>query len=308
MGVGVIIPNRNIEVLFSVLKEYLEEEIQIFPHIHSPELIESLIVWNHPPGILAQFPRLKLISSLGAGVDHIYSDPTLPAGVKITRVVYPQLAQAMARYAVGAVLQFHKSFHAYHTCKASKSWDPQIPIEVDMKIGVMGLGEMGKRVAKSLVDLGFEVYGYSRTPKSIPGIPCYSEVQGQLEDFVKQVNTLICLLPLTPHTKGILDFSLFSQLPSASFLINLGRGQHLVESDLLQALDKGIIAGAYLDVFQEEPLPKGHPFWTHPRVWITPHIASITDQEEAARQFVLNHQRMQDGKELIHQVEGTRGY
>lgn len=308
MGVGVIIPNRNIDVLCSILRESLGEALQIFPHIHSPEKIESLLVWNHPPGIFSQFPRLKLISSLGAGVDHICSDPSLPEQVMVTRVVYPKLGQAMARYAVGAILQFHKSFPAYHQCKATKCWDPDIPIEIDMKIGVMGLGKMGRAVAESLLTLGFEVHGYSRTPTSIPGIHCYSEAQGQLEDFIKQVNTLICLLPLTPKTKGILSFSLFSHLPPGSFLINLGRGQHLIEADLIQAMDRGIIAAAYLDVFQEEPLPQTHPFWTHPQIYLTPHIASITDQEEAARQFVTNHQRMQAGQKLIHQVEQIQGY
>ena len=308
MKTGVIIPNRNIDILCTALRENLREELQVFPHIHSPEKIESLIVWKQPVGIFTQFPRLKLISSLGAGVDHICSDPSLPPSVKITRVVYPQLAQAMARYAVGAVLQFHKSFHAYHQGKVRKRWDPSIPVEIEMKVGVMGLGEMGKIVVESLVALGFEVYGYSRTPKVISGIPCYSQEKGQLEDFVKQVNTLICLLPLTHRTHGILNYSLFSHLPQGSFLINLGRGQHLVEPDLLQAIDKGIIAGAYLDVFQEEPLPNTHPFWTQPQIYITPHIASITDQAEAARQFFLNHQRMQKGQALIHQVEEIRGY
>ncbi len=308
MRVGVIIPDREIGELCSLLENLLGEAPQVYPHISRAEEVESLLVWKHPRGIFAQFPRLKLVSSLGAGVDHIIGDSSLNEEVKITRVVYPNLGQAMARYAVGAVLQFHKSLYAYHQCKEEKSWDGKIPFEVEMKIGVMGMGKMGKKVAESLLALGFEVYGFSKSPKFIPGIRCYSKSHQQLPEFLQKVNTLICLLPLTPETKGVLDASIFSQLPQGSYLINLGRGDHLVEKDLINAIESGKIVSAYLDVFQQEPLPSAHPFWTHPQVFITPHIASITDPGEAAHQFALNHKRLQMGKALVNQIDRKKGY
>ena len=308
MRVGIIIPDREIGELCSLLENLLGETPQVYPYISHAEQIESLLVWKNPPGIFGQFPNVKWVSSLGAGVDHIMGDSSLDESVKITRVVYPHLGQAMARYAVGAVLQFHKSFHAYYLCKKEQSWDRNIPFEVEMRIGVMGLGKMGKKVAESLLALGFEVYGFSKTPKFIPGIRCYSAYHEQLPEFLQKVNTLICLLPLTPETDGILDESLFSQLSQGSYLINLGRGQQVVEADLMKAIGSGRIAAAYLDVFQQEPLPSNHPFWTHPQIFITPHIASITDLREAAHQFALNHKRMQMGKALVNQVNREKGY
>ena len=308
MAVGIIIPDRDPTPILTELRRHLEEDIQIFPDFTLPKSVSSLLVWKQPKGIFSQFPNLKLISSLGAGVDHILEDPTLPSQVEVTRVVYENLGRSMARYAAAAVLQFHKNLAAHYQSKQKQKWDKQIPAEVEMRIGVMGMGKMGQAVAKLLVAMNFEVYGYSQSPKFIPGIRCFSEENRELPDFLQRVNTLICLLPLTPQTQGILSANVFNQLSPNSYIINLGRGQHLVDADLIEAIDRGIIAGAYLDVFNEEPLAPNHPFWSYPEVCITPHIASITDPIQAARQFVLNHQRIKLRKPLINRVDRIKGY
>ena len=308
MAIGIIIPDRDITHILTELGRHVGEDIQIFPDFTQPEAITSLLVWKQPKGIFSQFPNLQLISSLGAGVDHIVEDPSLPPQVELTRVVYENLGRSIARYAAAAVLQFHKSLPAYFHCKQDKKWDKQIPSEVELRIGVMGVGKMGKEVAKLLLAMNFEVYGYSKSPKFIPGVRCFSEKNQELAAFLQRINTLICLLPLTDQTQGILNRKVFAQLPLNSYLINLGRGQHLIDSDLIEAIDKGIIAGAYLDVFNEEPLPPDHPFWVYPQVYITPHIASITNPVQAARQFALNHQRIKLRKPLINRVDRIKGY
>ncbi|MEM6633478.1 MAG: glyoxylate/hydroxypyruvate reductase A [Bacteroidota bacterium] len=308
MAIGIIIPDRDPQPIVSELKRYLGEEIQVYPHITKVETITSILAWKQPKGIFSQFPNLELVSSLGAGVDHILEDPSLPSTVAVTRIVYENLGRSMARYAAGAVLQFHKSLLAYYQCKEKKNWDRNIPFEVEMRIGIMGMGKMGQEVGKLLLAMNFEVYGYSMRPKFIPGIRCFSAENQELSNFLRRINTLICLLPLTEQTRGILNASLFAQLPPNSFLINLGRGQHLVDSDLIAAIDQGIISGAYLDVFNVEPLPPDHPFWILPQVYITPHIASITDSVKAAKQFALNHQRLALRKPLINRIDREVGY
>ena len=187
-------------------------------------------------------------------------------------------------------------------------WNTSIESEIDLHIGIMGLGQLGVPIAEFLLDLGFKVSGYSSSPKNLEGIQCYSANKNELQDFLEKINTLVCLLPLNEHTSGILNRTLFSQIKPASLLINVGRGSHLIEEDLIPAIQSGQIAQAWLDVFQREPLPANHAFWKQKEIIITPHIASITDQEEAAKLFAENFKRMRVGKALMHVVDREKGY
>lgn len=283
-------------------------DIRIWPEFGDPDTIRFALTWNHPPGIFRQFKNLKCIASLGAGVDHIFSDPHLPENVPITRVVQASLPQFMSEYVILAVLNYCRQFDFYKNNKIYKRWHRRRPLLArEIGIGIMGLGQLGADAATKLVQLGFNVHGWSRRPKKISGVVSYAGAQA-LDAFLDRANILICMLPLTPATRGILNFGLFEKLPAGAYLINVARGKHLVEEDLLRALDSGRLAGACLDVFKVEPLPEDHPFWTHPQIIVTPHISSITDAGAVMPQILENYRRMASGKKLLHVVDRGQGY
>ena len=283
-------------------------DIRIWPEIGDADDIEFALCWNHPQGEFNKYKNLKCIASLGAGVDHIMRDPDLPAGVPVTRVVQPSMAQSMSEYAVLGVLNYCRQFDSYRIDQSQKKWQPRRPLlAADMRIGIMGLGQLGKDAAKKLSYLGFTVIGWSQTPKDIEGVKCLAG-KDALDDFLSQARILICMLPLTPKTKGILNQKIFDRLPASAYVINVARGQHLIEKDLLAALDSGHLAGACLDVFEVEPLPEDHPFWSHPKIIVTPHISSITYPKAVAPQIVENYQRTITGKPLLNVVDMKRGY
>ena len=283
-------------------------DIRIWPDTGNAEDIEFALSWHHPPGELNKYKNLKCIASLGAGVDHILVDPDLPQGVPITRVVEPSMAQSMSEYVVLAVLNYCRQFNDYRADQAQKQWHPRIPLLAEgAGIGIMGLGQLGKDAAKKLSYLGFAVTGWSQTPKNIEGVKCLAGARA-LNNFLSQTGILICMLPLTPKTEGILNRNLFGKLPSGAYLINVARGQHLVENDLLAVLDSGHLAGACLDVFEVEPLPPGHPFWSHPKITVTPHISSITFPRAVAPQIIENYHRAKSGKKPVNLVDLDRGY
>ena len=283
-------------------------DIRIWPEVGDADDIEFAFSWNHPHGEFKKYKNLKCIASLGAGVDHIMDDPDLPAGVPVTRVVEPSMAQSMSEYAVLGVLNYCRQFDFYRADQSRKKWQPRIPLlAADMRIGIMGLGQLGKDAAGKLSALGFPVSGWSRTPKNIEGIDCLAG-EAAFYEFLSQVRILICMLPLTPATKGILNQNTFDRLPSGAFVINVARGAHLVEEDLLAALDAGQLSGACLDVFATEPLPSDHPFWDHPKITVTPHISSITFSREVAPQIIDNYRRSQKGQPLLNIVNTERGY
>jgi glyoxylate/hydroxypyruvate reductase A len=180
-------------------------------------------------------------------------------------------------------------------------------LAADMRIGIMGLGQLGKDAAKKLSYLGFPVTGWSQTPKDIEGVKCLAGEE-VLDDFLSQTRILICMLPLTPKTKGILNQKTFDKLPAGAYVINVARGQHLIEKDLLAALDSEQLAGACLDVFAVEPLPEDHPFWRHPKIIVTPHISSLTNPKAVAPQIIENYQRTKTGRPLLNVVDMQRGY
>lgn len=307
MSIVIAVSHGTTELEQTLRKELPDEKIFHYGEDFNQEAVESIILWKHQPGILEEFPNLKWVSSLGAGVDHIMSDPSLRDEITITRIVDPTLVSSMRKYLLAAVLNYHKSFISYYQCKEKREWDWTIIPEQKLEIGIMGLGQLGKDIAIYLCDLGFNVYGFSRTLKNIEGVACFHG-NDSLNNFLQQINCLICLLPLTPETTDILNLDLFKQMKHPSWVINVGRGGHLNENDLIQAIDNGWVAGACLDVFKHEPLPHTHAFWSYPEILITPHIASITNQYNAAIEFAKNFKRMKEGKALNHLVKRDRGY
>jgi glyoxylate/hydroxypyruvate reductase A len=285
-----------------------ELEVRIWPQSGDPDDIEYALVWTPIGEVLRTLPNLKVIFSLGAGVDHLLKQEGLRRDVPIVRMVDPALTQGMSEYLVFHVLRYHRRMSDYAAQQRDKRWRqlPQV-IPRARHIGIMGLGVMGTDVAAKLVALDFNVAGWSRSPKSLLGIECFYGA-GQLYPFLRGIEILICLLPLTPQTKAIINQRTLAMLPRGAHVINVARGAHVNEDDLLAALDSGHIAGATLDVFTDEPLPASHPFWTHPNVTVTPHIASLTNPGTAAAHIVANIRRSQHREPLSDVVDWDKGY
>jgi glyoxylate/hydroxypyruvate reductase A len=283
-------------------------EFRQFPAVGDPKDIEFALVWQPGPGFLRTLPRLKAIFSLGAGVDHIFADPQLPANVPIVRLVDEQLTRQMTEYAVLHALRFHRQAARYEAQQRAKAWR-ELPQKMtnERRVGVMGVGEIGGSVARALKSLGFDVAGWARGPRALGGIPVFAGA-GRLYEFLGRSDIAVCVLPLTPETENILDARAFAAMPRDGFVINIGRGKQLVETDLLAALDSGQLAGAALDVFRNEPLPAASALWTHPKVVVTPHIAAITDPRSALAQVVANIKRMRRGEPPLNVVDLERGY
>lgn len=249
------------------------------------EEIDAVVCWSPPPGLLARMPRLKLVQSVGAGTDHITRDPALP-DVPVCRIVDPDMAAGMNAYVAWAVVHGQRHMGGYLESQRRAAWE-ESPVEPPgrHRVGIAGLGVLGQSAARALAAIGYRVRGWSRSPKE--GLPAGIEAfhgEDARAEFLAGCDTLVCLLPLTEATRGVLNAELFAQLPRGARLVNAGRGAHLVQEDLLAALDSGQLASAVLDAFIEEPLPPGHPFWRHPRITVTPHIASRTAPEAIARQ------------------------
>lgn len=310
MAIALIITDRDVTSLRHQLEENLEERVPVwvYPDIPIPEDVIMAVVWKHPPGVLAQFPKLELVSSFGAGVEHIMQDKSLAPKVAVTRIVDNSLSFSMRNYVLMAVLNIQRQFRSLLQNQANHAWAKPEAVELPLRIGVLGLGALGGRIARDLAQLHFEVYGFSRRKKEIADVKTYSAEDKQLPTFLSRVNLLINILPHTPDTEGILDFLFLSMLPPKSFLINVGRGSQLVEADLLRALEEDHIQEAWLDVFQTEPLPRDHPFWEHDRIIITPHIASVTNQGEAARILAENYRNVVSNQPLSFQVDRGAGY
>jgi glyoxylate/hydroxypyruvate reductase A len=283
-------------------------EVRVWPELGAPAEIAYALVWKQPPGLLASLPKLKLIFSLGAGIDHLTSDPVLPPGVPVLRMVEPGLTGGMTEYVVMSVLMHHRRMVDYAGLQRDKVWEIlPTPLAAERPVGIMGLGVLGAEAAAALTGLGFDVAGWSRTAKSIAGVESFHGTE-QLEGFLARSEILVCLLPLTGETRGILNARTFAQLPRGAAVINVGRGDLLAEDDLLRALDGGQIGAATLDVFAAEPLAPDHPFWSHPRVVVTPHIASLTVPDSGARAVIENIRRLEAGAPLRNVADLGRGY
>lgn len=280
-------------------------EIHLYPEDHNKEDIDYVISWKHPRGIFKNYPNLKVIASMGAGVDHIISDPEIPEEVIITRVVDEKLADDMSDFVLALIMDHIRNI-SYHYSK--QSWEPKPYKTPEFElVGIMGMGVLGKSVAKTLFKNGFNLSGWSRSKKEVGGINMYYGKE-ELDEFLEKTTILVCLLPLTPETENILNKDLFEKLPEGAYIINVARGEHLVEQDLIKMVDTGHLSGASLDVFRKEPLPEDHPFWKHSKIKVTPHIASITDPVSVVPQLVENYERMQEGEELQNVVQRKKGY
>jgi glyoxylate/hydroxypyruvate reductase A len=283
-------------------------EVRVWPEAGDPAEIEFALAWKPKPGVLAGFPNLKLIQSLGMGVDHIFVDPDLPAGVPVARLVDPDMVRQMGEYVIFAALRHHRRMDDYDANQRAGRWRQAGLRDTPLvRAGVLGLGAIGSDTAAKLAMLGFQVAGWSRSPKSLDGIESFHGEDGFLP-FLQRTDILVCLLPLTPETNGILDARAFAALPEGAYVINLARGGHVVEEDLLAAIDGGHVAGATLDVFQTEPLPDGHPFWAHPKVHVTPHIAGLTNPRTSAAQVIENIRRVRAGQPPLNLVDAAKGY
>ncbi len=284
-------------------------EIRLFPEAGDPAEIEAVVMWTgFDLAALRAYPKLKLVVSMGAGVDHLLRPPGPPQGVPVARLVDLRLTQGMTEWVLLNVLRFHRQDPEYRALQAEGVWEElPAPETAARRIGILGLGELGAAAARALLALGFPVMGWSRRPKEVPGVESFHGPAG-LEAMLPQSDMLVCLLPLTPETRGVLDARTLGLLPRGAFLLNAARGGHLVQADLLAALSSGQVAAAALDVFEPEPLPPEHPFWTHPKVVMTPHAASITIPSSAAPQVVENIRRARSGAPLLNLVDFAAGY
>ncbi|MEM9473254.1 MAG: glyoxylate/hydroxypyruvate reductase A, partial [Pseudomonadota bacterium] len=278
----------------------------------TPEEVGYALAWQPPERVLSGFPNLKAIFSLGAGVDHILSEPQLP-DVPLVRVVDPDLTMRMSEYVCLHVLMHHRQQRLLDADQAKADWTerPQWSA-ASMRVGIMGLGELGRDAAEKLVHLGFQVNGWSNSAKQVAGVTAYAG-QDELDAFLAVSDILVCLLPHTPDTNGILNRDLFRKLPGdgplgAPVLINAGRGKLQVEADILASLDAGELGAATLDVFETEPLPTQSRLWRHPKVTVTPHNAADSDPEALCRYILDQIRRHEAGGDLQNTVNRRTGY
>lgn len=265
------------------------------------------IVWTPPQQFMDEQHQLKGIFNIGAGVDALMK-LELPAGAQVVRIDDGGMAVQMAEFVCHAVIRHFRELDAYEGDVGEGKWSFRKPrIRSEYPVGVMGLGVLGQRVAQALKLFEFPVMGWSRTARSVPGVQCFSGEQG-FADFLAASRFLVCLLPLTPDTQGIMNKATLSRLQAGGYVINVARGAHLVDEDLLELLDSGRLAGATLDVFHTEPLPAGHAFWKHPKVTITPHTSARTLREESIAQIAGKIAALQRGEPIAGVVDPKRGY
>jgi len=283
-------------------------EFRVWPDSGPKDEIDYILAWHHQSGVLRQFPKLKAIFSLGAGVEKLLLDKELPAGIPIVRMVDHALTVCMTEYVVLHVLRYHRRLPELEALQRRAEWNElESPPAWERKVGILGLGVLGGDAAEKLAILGFDVAGWSNSLKSIKGVKSFTGETG-LAEVLARSEILVCLLPLTDATRGILNAKNFGRMRRGAFLINAARGGHVVEPDLLAALDNGQIAHATLDVVSEEPLPASHPFWRHPRVTLTPHNASLTWPPTAVKHIVANIRRHEAGQPMSPLVDMAREY
>ncbi|HEV3241566.1 MAG TPA: glyoxylate/hydroxypyruvate reductase A [Casimicrobiaceae bacterium] len=266
------------------------------------------LVWKPPSELLGELARVKAIFNLGAGVDALVRAASLPGDVPLIRLEDAGMAEQMAEYVCHAVLRRYREFDVYAEQQRAGVWQPRPPArKPGFGVGVLGLGVLGVAVASALMPFGFALRGWSRTPKAVAGIASYVG-RSELDAFLAGTQLLVCLLPLTRDTQGLLDRSTLSRLPRGACVVNVSRGALVVDADLLDLLDSGHLAAAMLDVFVDEPLPAAHRFWHHPRVALTPHVAAITRVEAAVAQIAAKIGQLEAGLPVSGVVARARGY
>ena len=281
MAIVIIRQDGKIDLWKNALLE-ADPSLKVYSYLenHPENEIMMALIWKHPNGSLTSYKNLKCIASAGAGVDYIFEDETVPKEIPITRIVDPYLAGDMSEHVLATILAHIKNLNAYKLNQVKGIWKPKDYKRIkDTTIGIMGLGELGALTATDL-----------------------SKV------FLNTSKILVCLLPLTPETTGILNKELFQKLPKDAFVINVARGGHLVDEDVLDALDSGHLSGACLDVYHQEPLPTSHPFWNNQKIHMTPHYASVSDTSSVIPQIVENYKRLRKGEPLLNEVDRNKGY
>ena len=289
MSIALVITDRNTDSLVQCLNRIQPDlNIQVWPNIENPETVTFAVLWQQPKGILKTFPNLKAVTSMGAGVDLIQNDPDLPKNIPVHRIVTNDLKQQMAQYVLSYILSDFRQVEQYKLQQKSLTWQIH-DLPVQTTIGFLGLGKIGEFVAKQCQQFGFHVLAYTQQSKH-PTIPCFHAEEG-LKQVMQNCDYLVCLLPLNKMTKRIFNSQRFAYCQKKPLLIQAGRGQQLVEENLLHALDTGLIKHAVLDVFETEPLPKDHKFWQRKDITITPHNAARSDVEQTAIKIIdsLSH-------------------
>jgi glyoxylate/hydroxypyruvate reductase A len=290
-----------------------QHDIRVWPErVGNPADVHYACVWNPPPGALADFPNLRAIFSLSAGVDDVVEDPSLPR-VPVVRIVDADVTMRMTEYVTLHVLMYHRQQRRYDAQQRVRMWhELDQPAASEVSVGVMGLGTLGSNAAFMLHRLGFRVVGWSRTPKSMPGIETFHGPVN-LDAFLRRTEILVCLLPATPSTRQILNLQLFTKLKrngalGAAYVINVGRGSLQIDADIVTALNDGLLHGATLDVFPHEPLPVSSPLWMHQKVTLTPHCAATCTPEAIMGNVLRQIDRCELGLPLEHVVDRLVGY
>ncbi|HBH40240.1 MAG TPA: glyoxylate/hydroxypyruvate reductase A [Curvibacter sp.] len=265
------------------------------------------VVWAPPKQFLDEQPQLKALFNLGAGVDALTQLRFSPR-TRLVRLDDAGMSVQMAEYVLHALIRHFREFDGYDADVAQGKWSFRKPrLREDFPVGIMGLGVLGQRVARAVQQFEFTVLGWSRSAREVPGVRCYAGLE-QFDEFLAETRVLVCLLPLTEETRGIMNRRALSLLRPGAYVINVARGGHLVEEDLIPLLDSGQLAGAALDVFQQEPLPAGHPFWRHPKITITPHTAARTLRDESVAQIASKIARLERGETIAGIVDPAKGY
>lgn len=293
-------------------QELLEQaprlNLALWPEIGDPAEVDAVLCWLPPAELFAGMTNLRFVQYLGAGVDGLLASGVAMPRVPIARMVDPVMSRRMAEYALFATLRAHRRFDAYQRQQPNRDYTRHIHEDPGkIGVGVMGTGEIGMETAQLLRQVGYDVVGWSRRPKPDAPFEVFAGEAG-LRPFLARSQVVICLVPLTPATHGILDAAAFAAMPAGGTVVNIARGQHLVVPDLLAALDSGHLGGAVLDVFDEEPLPASSPLWAHPKVMLTPHTAGITNPRTAVTTVLAQLARLERGLPLHDVVDLDRGY
>ena len=288
-------------------RELPEADFRCAPEEGDLADVRQLVAWTIPPGLIDRMPNLEVLFSIGAGIDQL-DIGAIPEGVRIVRMIEPGITTTIAEYVAMAVLALHRDLPLYLAQQHAGHWQPRHTLLArERAVGVMGMGELGVAALSALRGFEFQLSGWSRSARDVPGVKCFAGA-GKLDAFLAASDILVCMLPLTAETRGVLNRDLFAQLPRGARLVNVGRGGHLVQEDLLEALESGQLAAAVLDVTDPEPLPADHPLRYHPGVIVTPHVAGVTRHETAVYALLENVGRLARGMELEGEVDRTRGY
>lgn len=287
----------------SVFLELMPElEVRVWPDMGELGEIDVLFTFRPPQGLLSKLPNLKLLQVIGAGVDQLAGE-VIPSGVPVARTIDAGLTEGMVEYVLGQVLHFHRQFDAYDRFQREATWQRLPRVEArDRRVGIMGLGPIGTAVAAKVASFNFDVVGWSRSARALPSVRTFAGYQ-EFAAFLAGTQILVNLLPLTKSTRGVLSRSLFDRLSRGAFVINTGRGGHCVTADLLAALESGQLGGAALDVLETEPLPADSPLWRHPKIRITPHIASTASPRTAASAIIENIRRVSAGEVPLNVID-----